>query len=138
MYWLLDEQSAKLCKEVYEKPYIIENKLRAFASKVLIHFLGVSWSRCAGLEIPADSAKNSKDKFTQRVPAFEDINTDFLSMTLETLVGIMFECIAYEDDLVLTWQEYYKIQENCSKAKEKNANSISEYLKARRTVVKNL
>ena len=90
--WLLDEQSAKLCKEIYEQAYTIENKLRAFASKVLIHFLGVSWLRRAGLEKQAESVKNLKDKFTQRVPDFEDINTDFLSMTLETLVGIQMKC----------------------------------------------
>ena len=79
--WLLDEQSVKLCKEAYEQAYIIENKLRAFASKVLIHFLGVSWLRRAGLEKQAESVKKLKDNFTQRVPDFVDINTDFLSMT---------------------------------------------------------
>ena len=72
--WLLDEQSTKLCKDSYEQAYIIENNLRAFASKVLIHFLGVSWLRRAGLEKQAESVKNLKDKFTQRVPDFEDIN----------------------------------------------------------------
>ena len=81
-------------------------KLRAFASKVLIHFLGVSWLRRAGLEKQAESVKNLKDKFTKRVPEFENINTDFLSMTLETLVGIMFEGVVYKDEVVLTRQEY--------------------------------
>jgi hypothetical protein len=38
--WLEDEQSAILCKEAFEKAFIVENNLRAFASKVLIHFLG--------------------------------------------------------------------------------------------------
>lgn len=120
--WLLDEQSAKLCKEAYEQAYIIENKLRAFASKVLIHFLGVSWLRRAGLEKQAESVKNLKDKFTQRVPDFEDINTDFLSMTLETLVGIMFDGIVYKDDVVLTRQEYEALQGICSNAK--SASSV--------------
>lgn len=41
--WLVDMQSAQLCKEAYEKAFIIENNLRAFASKVLIHFLGADW-----------------------------------------------------------------------------------------------
>ena len=40
--WLVDMQSAQLCKEAYERAFIIENNLRAFASKVLIHFLGAS------------------------------------------------------------------------------------------------
>lgn len=134
--WLLDEQSAKLCKEAYEQAYIIENKLRAFASKVLIHFLGVSWLRRAGLEKQAESVKNLRDKFTQRVPDFEDINTDFLSMTLETLVGIMFDGIVYKDDVVITRQEYEALQGICSNAK--SASSVAEYVKARRTIEKNL
>jgi len=134
--WLLDEQSAKLCKEVYEQAYIIENKLRAFASKVLIHFLGVSWLRRAGLEKEAESVKNLKGKFTQRVPDFENINTDFLSMTLETLVGIMFEGIVYKDEVVLTRQEYDKVQEMGSKAV--SAGNVAAYLKARRTEEKKL
>lgn len=134
--WLLDEQSTKLCKDSYEQAYIIENNLRAFASKVLIHFLGVSWLRRAGLEKQAESVKNLKDKFTQRVPDFEDINTDFLSMTLETLVGIMFAGVVYKDDVVLTRQEYEKVQGICAKAK--NPSNVAEYLKDRRTVEKNL
>lgn len=134
--WLLDEQSAKLCKEIYEQAYIIENKLRAFASKVLIHFLGVSWLWRAGLEKQAESVKNLKDKFTQRVPDFEDINTDFLSMTLETLVGIMFEGIVYKDEVVLSRQQYEVLQGICSNAK--SSSSVADYVKARRTVEKNL
>lgn len=46
--WLVDMQSAQLCKEAYERAFIIENNLRAFASKVLIHFLGADWLRCCG------------------------------------------------------------------------------------------
>lgn len=134
--WLLDEQSAVLCKEAYEQAHIIENKLRAFASKVLIHFLGVSWLRRAGLEKQAESVKNLKDKFTQRVPDFDDINTDFLSMTLETLVGIMFEGVVYKDDVILSRQQYEALQGICSDAK--SASSVAEYVRARRTVDKNL
>ena len=134
--WLLDEQSAKLCKEAYEKAYIIENRLRAFASKVLIHFFGVSWLRRAGLEKQAESVKKLKNKSTQRVPEFVNINTDFLSMTLETLVGIMFEGIVYKDDVVLSRQEYEKLQGICSNSK--STSNVAEYLKARRTVEKNL
>lgn len=40
--WLIDEQSESLCREAYQKAYHVENNLRAFASKVLIHFLGLS------------------------------------------------------------------------------------------------
>ncbi|ADU23888.1 hypothetical protein [Ruminococcus albus] len=41
--WLVDEQSEYLCREAFQKTYHVENNLRAFASKVLIHFLGVNW-----------------------------------------------------------------------------------------------
>lgn len=75
-------QSARLYTEAYEKAFIVENNLRAFASKVLIYFLGIDWLNSIGLEKQAESVKNLKQKFTQRVPEFEDINTDFLSMTL--------------------------------------------------------
>ena len=134
--WHLDEQSAKLCKEAYEQAYIIENKLRAFASKVLIHFLGVGWLRRAGLEKQAESVRDLKDKFTQRVPEFENINTDFLSMTLETLIGIMFEGIVYKDEVVLSRQHYETLQTICNNAK--SASNVADYVKARRTVEKNL
>ena len=77
--WLVDMQSAKLCKEAYEKAFIVENNLRAFASKVLIHFLGIEWLNSTGLEKEAESVNNLKQKFTQRVPEFEHINADFLS-----------------------------------------------------------
>lgn len=86
-------ENAKLIDTLYlsplmfpNKPYHIENNLRAFASKVLIHFLGVNWIGRPGLEKYECSVKNLQNEFTQRVPDFDDINTDFLSMTLETLV----------------------------------------------------
>lgn len=53
--WLVDMQSAQLCKEAYEKAFIVENNLRAFASKVLIHFLGIDWINSTGLEKEAES-----------------------------------------------------------------------------------
>ena len=56
--WLVDMQSAQLCKEAYERAFIIENNLRAFASKVLIHFLGADWLSKPGLEKQSESVKN--------------------------------------------------------------------------------
>lgn len=58
--WLTDEQTAALCKSAYEKAFTIENNLRAFASKVLIHFLGVNWIKRAGLEKEAESVEALK------------------------------------------------------------------------------
>lgn len=130
--WLLDEQSAALCKDAYEKTFAIENTLRAFASKVLIHFLGVEWLRKAGLEKEAESVDTLKEKFTQRVSEFDNINTDFLSMTLETLVKVMFEGVIYKDEIILNRQDYTKIQELRDKAKNP-ANSIAGYIEGRRS-----
>lgn len=134
--WLVDEQAAKLCKEAYEKAFIIENNLRAFASKVLIHFLGDGWLRRAGLEKQAESVKKLEKKFTQRVREFDDINTDFLSMTLETLVSIMFEGVVYKDDVVLSRQEYDQVIRICDN--ERSSRNIADFLKKRRPVEKKI
>ncbi len=134
--WLVDEQAAKLCKEAYERAFIIENNLRAFASKVLIHFLGDGWLRRAGLEKQAESVKELAKKFTQRVPDFDDINTDFLSMTLETLVGIMFEGVVYKEDVVLNRQDYDQVINLCSTVK--SPGNIADFLKKHRPVEKKI
>ncbi len=135
--WLVDEQASTLCREAYEQAFTIENNLRAFASKVLIHFLGVNWIKRAGLEKQVESVQNLKEKFVQRVPEFDNINADFLSMTLETLAGVMFEGLIYNDDVVLKRQEYAQIQALGAKQNSK-ASSIAEYIKARRTVDKHI
>lgn len=135
--WLIDEQASALCKDAYEKTFEIENNLRAFASKVLIHFLGVDWIRKAGLEKEAESVDALKEKFIQRVSEFDDINTDFLSMTLETLVKVMFEGIIYKEEITLSRQDYAKIQELRDKSKNP-ANSIAGYIKGRRNIDKNI
>lgn len=134
--WLVDMQSAQLCKEAYEKAFIIENNLRAFASKVLIHFLGIDWLNSTGLEKEAESVKCLKEKFIQRVPEFDNINTDFLSMTLETLVGVMFEGIIYNDNVVLNKSQYAKVWEIAKK--NGTGNSIAEFIKSKRTVEKRI
>lgn len=134
--WLVDMQSAKLCKEAYEKAFIVENNLRAFASKVLIHFLGIDWLNSTGLEKEAESVNNLKQKFTQRVPEFEHINADFLSMTLETLMGVIIDGKVYSDDVVLNKSQYEKIWEIAQKGK--TANGIVEFIKSKRTVKKTI
>ena len=125
--WLIDEQAAKLCKEAFEQAFIIENKLRAFASKVLIHFLGINWLHRAGLEKEAESVNALNEKFVHRVPEFDNINADFLSMTLETLVGIIFNRTVYKENVVLGRQDFKKAIELCSKSKE--PSHIAEFLK---------
>ncbi|MCQ2509443.1 MAG: hypothetical protein MJ116_03140 [Lachnospiraceae bacterium] len=134
--WLVDMQSAKLCREAYEKAFIVENNLRAFASKVLIHFLGVDWINRAGLEKEAESVKNLKQKFIQRVPEFDDINADFLSMTLETLAGVIFKGIVYHNDVILNRNLYEEIQKKASK--NVSGASIADFIKSKRTVDKRI
>lgn len=129
--WLVDEQAVALCKNAFERTFIIENNLRAFASKILIHFLGVDWINRAGLEKEAQSVDALKEKFLQRVSDFDNINTDFLSMTLETLVNVMFSGIIYKDDVVLNRKEFLTVQEMGNK--NIPGHNISEYIKKRRT-----
>lgn len=135
--WLVDEQAAALCKEAYEKAFTVENNLRAFASKVLIHFLGVNWLKKAGLEKAAESVKSLKEKFIQRVPEFDNINADFLSMTLETLLGVIFEGVIFKDNVILSLQDYAKVQEMGAKQKV-TGGSIADYIKSRRAADKKI
>lgn len=134
--WLVDMQSAQLCKEAYEKAFVIENNLRAFASKVLIHFLGVDWLSKLGLEKQSESVKNLKGKFIQRVPEFDNINTDFLSMTLETLFGVLFDGVTYNAEFVLNRDQYDKLFNMASK--NVSGQNIAEYIKSKRTVEKSI
>ncbi len=135
--WLMDEQATALCKEAYEKAFTVENNLRAFASKVLIHFLGVNWIKKAGLEKAAESVKCLKEKFIQRVPEFDNINADFLSMTLETLLGVIFEGVIFNDNVILSRQDYANVQDMGAKQKV-TGSSVADYIKARRTVDKKI
>lgn len=134
--WLVDMQSARLCKEAYEKAFVIENNVRAFASKVLIHFLGADWLSKPGLEKQSESVKNLKGKFIQRVPEFDNINTDFLSMTLETLFGILFDGVIYNAEFVLNRDQYDKLFNMASK--NVSGQNIAEYIKSKRTVEKSI
>lgn len=134
--WLVDEQATKLCKDVYEKAYTIENNLRAFASKVLIHFLGVNWIQRAGFEKTAESVSALKEKFVQRVPAFDNINADFLSMTLETLVGVIFEGKVYKEDFVLGRKDYDTLQAMI--AGKASHTNIANFIQKHRTVDKEI
>lgn len=135
--WFVDEQAAALCKNAYERTFVIENNLRAFASKVLIHFLGVDWIHKAGLEKEAESVNNLKEKFIQRVSAFDNINTDFLSMTLETLVGVMFNGVTYRDEVILSRKSYATVQAMGAKQKTSGGN-VAAYIKNLRTVDKQI
>ena len=135
--WLFDDQSERLCNEAFQLAYHVENNLRAFASKVLIHFLGINWLNSFGLDKYADSVNELKGVFVQRVPEFDDINTDFLSMTLETLVEILFKGVIYEDRVVLNRQDYLEVQKMGNKERVK-ASSVAEFIEKKRVVSKEI
>jgi len=48
--WISDEQSEALCSELYPLFFEIENELRAFVNKVLIHNVGIGWIKQIGME----------------------------------------------------------------------------------------
>lgn len=134
--WIIDDQSAELCQSAYLRAFMVENNLRGFASKVLIHFLGVNWIKRAGLEKIEESVGTLEKAFTQRVPEFDDINTDFFSMTLETLAKVMTKGVVYKDETVLNRQDYDKLVMLCSKGVP--AANIGEFLQKHRNPAVNI
>jgi len=107
--WIIDEQSAVLGTELFSEIYRVENNLRAFAATVLIHSLGIDWIHRPGLEKYAESIESLKNNFVQRIPEFSDINTEFYSMTLETLLEIIFKGKVYDDVIPIDWDTYNTI-----------------------------
>lgn len=102
----------------------------------MIHFLGADWLSKPGLEKQSESVKNLKEKFIQRVPEFDNINTDFLSMTLETLFGVLFDGVTYNAEFVLNRDQYNKLFNMASK--NVSGQNIAEYIKSQRTVEKSI
>lgn len=135
--WLIDDQSTRLCKEAFEKASVVENELRAFVSKVLILYLGINWIKNPGLEKIDESVQNLAEKYTNSVPEFRNINTDFLSMTLETLSAVLFEGVIYDQEVRLSNKEYLELQRICNK-NGASAGNVAEYLKKRRQPVAKL
>ena len=69
---------------------------------MLTFHLGAEWLCYAGLEKYYESAKVRAEDFIQKVPELEDINTDLLSLTLESVFEIVFKESVYEDNVVIT------------------------------------
>ena len=93
--WLQDDQSEALCTELYSDIFHLENDLRAFVSKVMIFHFGITWLQRFGMEKYLQSVTTMENDFKQRVPDFENINTQFLSMTLETLKEVLFQGLIF-------------------------------------------
>ena len=80
-----------MCAELYPEFFRLENEIRAFAGKVLTYKIGVDWIGRFGLEKFNESAQNLATIFQQRVPEFDNINADLISLTLESLFEIILK-----------------------------------------------
>lgn len=49
--WITDEQSEQLCSHLYLDIFKVENEIRAFANKILVHHLGKDWIKQAGITL---------------------------------------------------------------------------------------
>ncbi len=134
--WIKDEQSESLCSLLYPCIFRAENRMRAFASKVLIWELGVNWIASPGLEKYAESHKSLCVEFRRNEPSFADVDDVFISTTLETLFEIVKKGTVYESPFELSKEQCNELMNLV--AKGKNDNSIVEWLKKKRKVRINL
>lgn len=134
--WIKDEQSEFLCSNLYPIIFRAENRLRAFANKVLIWELGTNWLNRPGLEKYAESHKNLSVVFRRLEPAFSDVDDVFISTTLETLFEIIEKGIVYESPFQLTQEQFNYLIGLIAKA-PKHEN-ISHWVKNKRRIAKNL
>lgn len=122
--WLMDDQSEMLCAELYHRIFRIENQVRAFANKVLIHHFGHNWLEQPGLEKYRELVSNIETSFKQIVPQFANINSVLLSMTLETLSDVMLKAVVYEENTVLTSTDVLKLYQFLRKRNDDGAKEI--------------
>lgn len=133
--WIKDEQSESLCSLLYPCIFRAENRVRAFANKVLIWELGTNWIASPGLEKYAESHKELCGAFRSKEPSFADVDDVFISTTLETLFEIIKDGVVYETPFALSKEQYNELLKIVSKAPKEN---VTEWLKKKRTVKKNL
>ncbi len=133
--WIKDEQSEFLCSNLYPYIFRAENKLRAFANKLLIWELGPDWLDSPGLEKYAESHKKLSEDFRSREPAFTDVDDVFISTTLETLFEIIQKGIVYESPFQLSQNQFNDFIKLISQGNKEN---ISKWVLNRRCAKKNL
>lgn len=125
--WLVDEQSEQLCSELYPMFFRLENEIRAFVGRVLEYHVGPNWLDCFGLEKYSDSAKSLSETFKQRVPEFDNVNAQLISLTLESLFEIVFYGEIYKDETKLKAADFKTIEKICkSGGKPENIKSFLE------------
>lgn len=129
--WIMDEQSEQLCSHLYPYIFKVENEIRAFASKILVHHLGKDWIKQFGMEKYEKSHKALSVDFKRNVPCFADIDDTFMSMTMETMKEVMLEAKIYEKDVVLEATDMADIHR---KIADGAANPVLELIRSRRKI----
>ena len=133
--WIKDEQSESLCSHLYPRIFRAENRLRAFANKVLIWELGTNWIESAGLEKYAESHKKLGAEFRSKEPSFADVDDVFISATLETVFEIIKDGVVFETPFALSKEQFCELLKIVSKAPKEN---VADWLKRKQKVKKNL
>ena len=133
--WIKDEQSEFLCSKLYPCIFRAENRLRAFANKLLIWNLGSEWLNSPGLEKYAESHKKLSEDFRTREPAFTDVDDVFISTTLETLFEIIQKGVVYESPFQLSQNQFNDFISLISKSDKEN---LAKWVLKRRCEKKNL
>ena len=129
--WITDEQSEQLCSHLYPLIFKVENEIRAFANKMLVHHLGKDWIKHFGMEKYEKSHKALSVDFKRNVPCFADIDDTFISMTMETMMEVILKAKIYEKDVTFEASDMEDIHR---KIAEGAANSVLELIRSRRKV----
>lgn len=130
--WITDDQSEILCSHLYSYIFKVENKIRAFTNKILLHNFGPNWLKQPGLEKYLASHQLLSSDFKRAVPCFSDIDDTFIAMTMETMFDVIRNAKVYENAIELTEEDCSTIHKKLSK--ENNANSIFSLLKDKRKI----
>ncbi len=129
--WITDEQSEQLCSHLYPEIFKVENKIRAFANKILVHHLGKDWIKQYGMEKYAESHKELSVDFKRKVPCFADIDDTFISMTMEKMMEVILKANIYEDEITLNQSDVVKLHQKITMGA---ANPLLELMRDRRKV----
>ena len=129
--WITDEQSEQLCSHLYPGIFKVENKIRAFANKILVHHIGKDWIKQYGMEKYEESHKSLSVDFKRKVPCFADIDDTFISMTMETMMEVILKANIYEDEIVLNQSDMAKLHQEIAVGA---ANPLLELMRNRRKV----
>ncbi len=129
--WITDEQSEQLCSHLYPGIFKDENKIRAFANKILVHHIGKDWIKQYGMEKYEESHKSLSVDFKRKVPCFADIDDTFISMTMETMMEVILKANIYEDEIVLNQSDMAKLHQEIAVGA---ANPLLELMRNRRKV----